>query len=136
MCRTGKKIKCGAYIRLEHTNTGKNLHSHSNFASPVTGRQEVSAFGNSGEGDGGDNWEIECDSDDVNGYVYGKTKFYLKHRDTGLYLYTDMGSQYTEANCRRCPIIGYTEISSARGKNRNGSLWKIHSGFFFPDVDA
>jgi dolichyl-phosphate-mannose--protein O-mannosyl transferase len=70
-------------------NTQKNLHSHSNFQSPVTGRQEVSAFGTQGDGDGGDNWEIECDSEDVGGYVYGKTKFFLKHRDTGLYLFTD-----------------------------------------------
>ena len=135
MCRTGTKIKCGDKIRLEHMNTQKNLHSHSNFASPVTGRQEVSAFGNSGDGDGGDNWEIECDSDDVNGYVYGKTKFYLKHKDTGLYLFTDNGSKYNEHNCRRCPIVGHSEISSIRGKIRNGALWKIHSGFFFPDVE-
>jgi dolichyl-phosphate-mannose--protein O-mannosyl transferase len=88
-CRTGEKVKCGAYVRFEHMNTQKNLHSHSNFQSPVTGRQEVSAFGTQGDGDGGDNWEIECDSEDVGGYVYGKTKFFLKHRDTGLYLFTD-----------------------------------------------
>ena len=115
-------------------NTGRNVHSHSNFDSPVSGRQEVSAFGNHGDGDGGDNWEIECESDDVDGYVYGKTNFYLKHRDTGLYLYTDGGSKYTEYNCRRCPIVGHSEISGARGKLKNG-LWKVHSGFFFPDVE-
>lgn len=116
-------------------NTGRNLHSHAAFASPVTGRQEVSSFGNQGDGDGGDNWQIECDSDHVDGVVYGKTKFYLKHRDTGLYLYSDMNSKYNENNCRRCPIVGHSEISSARGKLRNGGLWKIHSGFFFPDAD-
>jgi len=96
MCRTGTKIKCGSFIRLEHMNTGRNLHSHAAFNSPVTGRQEVSAFGNQGDGDRGDNWQIECDSDDVDGYIYGKTKFYLKHKDTGLYLYTDQGSKFTE----------------------------------------
>ena len=37
-CRTGVKIKCGDMIRLEHMNTGKNIHSHSNFDSPVSGR--------------------------------------------------------------------------------------------------
>ena len=126
-CRTGKRIKCGELIRLEHMNSGRNLHSHSNFASPVSGRQEVSAFGDQGDGDGGDNWEVECESDDVNGYVYGKTKFYLKHRDSGLYLYTDGGSKYNEQNCRRCPIIGHTEISGARGKLKN-AVWKVHSG--------
>ena len=34
-------------------NTGKNLHSHSAFDSPVSGRQEVSGFGDNGDGDGG-----------------------------------------------------------------------------------
>ena len=72
----------------------------------------------------------------MDGYIYGKTKFYLKHRDTGQYLYTDQGSKYTEQNCRRCPIVGYQEISCNRNKARNGALWKIHSGFFFPDVEA
>jgi dolichyl-phosphate-mannose--protein O-mannosyl transferase len=136
LCRTGAKLKCGAAIRLEHMNTGRNLHSHAAFQSPVTGRQEVSAFGNQGDGDGGDNWIIECDSEDVEGYIYGKTKFYLKHRDTGNYLYSDTNSKYTENNCRRCPIVGHSEISSQRFKAKNGGLWKIHSGFFFPDIEA
>ena len=55
----------------------------------------MSAFGNGGDGDGGDNWIIECHSDDVAGYIYGKTKFFLKHKDTGAYLYTDANSRYT-----------------------------------------
>ena len=133
-CLTGKKIKCDDIIRLEHMNTRKNLHSHSAFDSPVSGRQEVSSFGNDGDGDGGDNWVVECESDDVGGYVFGKTNFYLKHRDTGLYLYTDTNSKYTDYNCRRCPIIGQSEISCARGKTKN-ALWKVHSGFFFPELE-
>lgn len=44
----------------------------------------------------GDNWIVECDTDDKDGYVYGKTKFYLKHRDTGMYLYTDMSSKFNQ----------------------------------------
>ena len=63
-CRTGEKVKCGQMIRLEHMNTGRNLHSHMHFQSPVSSRQEVSGFGSNGEGDGGDNWIIECDSND------------------------------------------------------------------------
>ena len=115
-------------------NTGRNLHSHGHFQSPVSNRQEVSGFGSSGEGDGGDNWIIECESDDVDGYVYGKTRIFLKHRDSDNYLYTDQGSKFTEHNCRRCPIVGQSEISCIRGRNRNGGLWKIHSGFFFPEA--
>jgi dolichyl-phosphate-mannose--protein O-mannosyl transferase len=112
-------------------NTGKNLHSHAAFESPVSRRQEVSAFGDNGDGDGGDNWIIECEGNDVDGLVYGKTTFYLKHRDTGLYLYTDTNSKYNDNNCRRCPIIGHSEVSCASGRTRSG-IWKVHSGFYFP----
>ena len=52
-CRTGTIIKCGDIVRFEHMNTGRNLHSHARFDSPVSGRQEVSAFGDNGDGDGG-----------------------------------------------------------------------------------
>ena len=52
-------------------NSGRNLHSHAAFNSPVSGRQEVSAFGSGGDGDRGDNWQIECESNDVDGMIYG-----------------------------------------------------------------
>ena len=63
MCATGEKIRCGSTVRLEHMSTARNLHSHK-FDSPVSGRQEISAFGENGEGDTGDNWELECESGD------------------------------------------------------------------------
>ena len=59
LCRTGEPIRCGDLIRLEHQETSKNLHSH-NVRSPITGNNEVSGFGDDGEGDSGDNWKIEC----------------------------------------------------------------------------
>lgn len=48
-----------------------------------------------------------------------------------MYLYTDTGSKFNEHNCRRCPIVGHSEISCAAGRTKN-AVWKIHSGFFFP----
>lgn len=39
-CEVGQPMACGSTIRLEHVNTGKNLHSHS-FKSPLTRGQEV-----------------------------------------------------------------------------------------------
>lgn len=39
-CITGSPIRCGQYIRLEHANSGKNLHSH-NYPSWITDSQEV-----------------------------------------------------------------------------------------------
>ena len=38
MCITGQPILCGDMIRLEHSTTGKNLHSHSEFRSALSGR--------------------------------------------------------------------------------------------------
>jgi len=115
--------------------TGRNIHSHSTFDSPVSGRQEVSAFGDRGDGDSQDNWVIECESGDVDGNVYGSTQFYLRHAHTGMYLYTDSGSKYTQQNCRRCPIVGHSEVSAAKGKTKGG-LWTIHSGFFYPPSEG
>ncbi|KAM6174536.1 stromal cell-derived factor 2 isoform 2-T2 [Erethizon dorsatum] len=50
VCERGTPIKCGQPIRLTHVNTGRNLHSH-HFTSPLSGNQEVSAFGEEGEGE-------------------------------------------------------------------------------------
>jgi len=52
-------MKCGDLIRLEHIQTGKNLHSH-DVRSPLSHMNEVSGFGTNGEGDSSDNWVTEC----------------------------------------------------------------------------
>jgi dolichyl-phosphate-mannose--protein O-mannosyl transferase len=49
ICEAGQEIKCGDIIRFQHLHTGKNLHSHL-FKSPLTNNQEVSGFGDNGEG--------------------------------------------------------------------------------------
>lgn len=43
-------------IRLQHLNTGRFLHSHL-FTSPLSGNQEVSAFGDLS---GGDTGAVSC----------------------------------------------------------------------------
>jgi len=40
-------IACGSMIRMEHLSTKKNLHSH-HFSSPLSGNQEISAYGDNG----------------------------------------------------------------------------------------
>ncbi|XP_049628646.1 stromal cell-derived factor 2 isoform X2 [Suncus etruscus] len=50
VCERGTPVRCGQPIRLTHVNTGRNLHSH-HFTSPLSGNQEVSAFGEEGEGE-------------------------------------------------------------------------------------
>ncbi|CAM2104218.1 unnamed protein product [Caretta caretta] len=59
VCERGTPVKCGQSIRLTHINTGRNLHSH-HFTSPLSGNQEVSAFGEDGEGDYLDDWTVLC----------------------------------------------------------------------------
>lgn len=59
ICPRGEAIRCGSIIRLEHLETKKNLHSHQ-FLSPMSGQQEISAYGDNGEGDSGDHWVVIC----------------------------------------------------------------------------
>lgn len=48
-------LLCGDTLRLEHALTKRNLHSEEIFQSMITNGQEVSAFGEGGEGDDS-NW--------------------------------------------------------------------------------
>jgi hypothetical protein len=57
--RAGQSVQHGDVIRLEHVVTGRNLHSHHGFPSPVTGQQEVTCFGEDGFGDGNDDWRVD-----------------------------------------------------------------------------
>jgi hypothetical protein len=54
-------VKDREVIRLEHTVTRKNLHSHADYPSPVSNQQEVTAFGEMGVGDEHDNWRLELE---------------------------------------------------------------------------
>lgn len=58
----GRAVQHADLIRLEHVLTGRNLHSHESVKSPITGQQEVTAFGDAGNGDTNDNWKIEIPS--------------------------------------------------------------------------
>lgn len=73
-----EKFECGSTIRLEHLTTQKNLHSHY-VSSPLSGNQEVSAYGNKGEGDTGDNWILQCEAE----FWDRDQGIKLQHVDTG-----------------------------------------------------
>lgn len=60
--RVGQPVKQGDVIRLQHQTTGRNLHSHAGFPSPLTGQQEVTCYGENGQGDDNDNWRVELDT--------------------------------------------------------------------------
>lgn len=107
-CERGIPISCGSNLRLTHVQTGKNLHSH-HFSSPLSGQQEVSAFGTSGEGDTGDNWTVLCGGD--NWEVNTKVRF--KHLDTEVFLAVS-GHTYGRPINGQMEIIGttYSDTSS------------------------
>lgn len=51
-------LEAGAKVRLQHAGTRRWLHSHQ-FRSPLSGAQEVSAFGSDLESDDSDVWTLE-----------------------------------------------------------------------------
>lgn len=128
-CEVGTPIKCGESIRLEHVDTKKNLHSHL-FRAPLSGNQEVSAFGDGGQGDTGDNWEVVCEAKESFWMRYKPVAF--KHVDTSKYLFTSVAATFNQQNCGgNCPIMSQTEISAAARKDSK-TLWNTDQGVYFP----
>lgn len=122
-CSRGVEVKCGDNIRLTHLSTGKNLHSHL-FASPLSGEQEVSAFGIDGEGDTGDNWTVVCATD-----VWKRDETVkLKHVDTERFL-TMTGRTYGR------PISGQIEVVGAKYPDPS-AYWKTADGVFVKPDDG
>eukprot|EP01039_Chlorochromonas_danica_P006549 gene6549-7225_t len=129
VCAIGTALKCGDMIRLEHVDTGRNLHSHL-FRAPLSGQQEVSGFGENGNGDTGDNWQIQCDSRGE--YWIRNEVISLMHVDTKKYLSTSSSHRFNTANCGgNCPIMDQTEISAAGRKDAN-ARWYTDQGVYFP----
>ncbi|XP_055387009.1 stromal cell-derived factor 2 [Condylostylus longicornis] len=116
-CERGEPIKCGDIIRLEHLTTKKNLHSHY-FSSPLAGEQEVSCYGDDGEGDTGDHWEVICSGDNWERV----TPIQLRHTDTGAYL------GITGRTFGR-PISGQMEVAGFSGPTR-GTRWVTQEGLY------
>lgn len=124
-CTRGQPIQCGSNIRLVHLTTGKHLHSHL-FSSPISGQQEVSAFGKGGgDGDTGDNWTVHCSSS-PNWLRSDDVRF--KHVDTEKWLAVS-GRTYGR------PISGHMEVVGAKF-NDASSHWRVGDGVFIkPDPD-
>ncbi|XP_023020795.1 stromal cell-derived factor 2 [Leptinotarsa decemlineata] len=122
-CVRGRPIKCGSVIRLEHVETKKNLHSH-NFQSPLSGNQEISCYGNGGEGDSGDNWTIVCSGDNW----HRDDSVMFKHVDTQMYL-SISGKTFGR------PITGQMEVIGVYSSS--GSVhWQTAEGVFIHAADS
>ncbi len=127
---TGEPVKCGEVIRLEHINTGKNLHSH-DFKSFVTDSQEACAFGENGIGDVNDNLRISCYKQEDGEIITGKSEVFIQHVPTEKWLYINYRtSMYNDRNCRGCPIRGQREVSLTDKKDKQ-CLWQVIGGIIF-----
>ncbi|KAL0108617.1 hypothetical protein PUN28_015230 [Cardiocondyla obscurior] len=123
-CMRGKPISCGDTIRLEHVATKKNLHSHL-VSSPLSGKQEVSAYGDhKGEGDSGDNWMLICQSD----FWERDDTVTLKHIDTDRYLAVTSRTYGT-------PINGQYEIVGEYSLSSSNIQWSVMEGLFIHPND-
>mmetsp|Transcript_61585 Transcript_61585/g.71656 ORF Transcript_61585/g.71656 Transcript_61585/m.71656 type:complete len:250 (+) Transcript_61585:18-767(+) len=123
-------VKCGDTVRLEHTATQKNLHSH-DFIAHISKKYEVSGYGEQGNGDAADDWKILCSNQENGTTLMGSSIFDVQHVLTGRYLYTEMSHKFTQQNCGyNCQTMGFLE-ASADVQPSAATKWKISSGFFF-----
>lgn len=120
----GSPVKCGQKIRLTHIRTMMNLHSH-HVNSPLSSEQEVSCYGEDGEGDHLDDWIVVC-----SGKYWRRDQFVrFKHVETGAFLGCS-GQTYGR------PINGqYEVVSSHSGTSNSNKYWKAMEGVFIKPSD-
>ena len=127
-CEAGTPIKCNSMIRLTHNMSQRNLHSH-HIRAALSGKQEVSCYGNDGEGDGGDDWKVLCV--DHSGYWQRGKNIKLQHMATNSFLQLHTSAEFTERNCgRNCPIMNHLEAFARESVDTNSILTVIDSGIF------
>ena len=117
--KDGQEVENRDIIRLEHLETGENLHSHNGHSSPLTKQQEVTAFvwGNQkGIGDTNDNWEVVLED----GHIWQTgTKFKLIHTNTGIALHSHDHQYPSDQN--------QYEVTCLRNRfeKDNNDYWKV-----------
>ncbi|XP_052866885.1 stromal cell-derived factor 2 [Anopheles cruzii] len=117
-CERGEPVKCGDTIRLHHSVTNKNLHSH-HFQSPLSGNQEISAYGDDhGQGDSGDHWVLICSGDSW----LRSNPVRFQHKDTNMYLGVS-GRTFGR------PINGQMEVVGVPNPY-SGTEWVAAEGLF------
>ncbi len=100
-------------IRLEHRESGRNLHSHENPA-PITNKnREVTAYGNEGKGDDGDDWIVSGDTQEI---VCFGVPIGLTHKKTGSNLFSSFGITHPRLT------LGEQEVST-NNENSSDNLW-------------
>ncbi|XP_044769277.1 stromal cell-derived factor 2-like protein 1 [Neomonachus schauinslandi] len=122
-CSPRSPVRCGQAVRLTYVLTGKNLHTH-HFPSPLSNNQEVSAFGEDGEGDDLDLWTVRCSGQ----HWEREATVRFQHVGTSVFL-SVTGEQYGS------PIRGQHEVHGMSSANTHNT-WKAMEGIFIkPSVD-
>lgn len=125
----------GDLVRLEHTVTGRNLHSHQEPA-PVTKKHlQVTCYGEKGLGDANDVWRIEFEG---GGARLGdrleavKTRFKLVHY---------LASCALHSHNKQLPKWGFEQLEVSCTPNvyeTKGTLWNVEENVFLrlPNVSV
>ena len=122
-------LKHGDQMRIVHSSTGRNLHSH-NVVAPVSKlNNEVSAYGNATVGDSNDYWVLEVVDDFLRG---GRTKFERIHSlSTRLRLKHLNSNCYLRAANAILPQWGFKQVEVSCDKSNNPTdehtYWNIES---------
>lgn len=110
----GQPVHHGQIVRLQHVPTGRNLHSHPGYPSPLTGQQEITCYGDGGQGDGNDNWRVEVEG---GGVVETPKLFRLVHEPTGVALHSHHG--YTS------PDLSHQQEVTGYPSRDGNDFWRI-----------
>lgn len=109
------------------------MHSHL-FRAPLSGNQEVSGFGDGGNGDTGDNWQVQCETNDE--FWKRDKPVAFMHVDTKKYLTSSDAHKFNQQNCGgQCPIMDQTEVSAGNKKDAFAK-WNTDQGLYFPPKDG
>eukprot|EP00048_Salpingoeca_helianthica_P005115 m.84536 g.84536 ORF g.84536 m.84536 type:complete len:723 (+) comp13478_c0_seq3:214-2382(+) len=125
-------IEHGHRVRLEHTLTRRNLHSHAHPAPITAGHQQVTGYGVNGTGDINDEWTVHVvegpDATHVHRIV---TRFRLLHHTPGLTRPCALAAVGT-----RLPSWGFEqgEVTCSPDTTGPGTLWNIeeHTNALLP----
>lgn len=122
-------LKNGDTMRLVHSSTGRNLHSHAVVAPVTKLNNEVSCYGNATIGDANDHWTLEV----VDDMVRGKPKHFTRIHS----LTTRMRVRHTASGCYLraansvLPQWGFKQVEVSCDKNDNPrdehTYWNIES---------
>eukprot|EP00548_Thalassiothrix_antarctica_P002297 CAMPEP_0194139468 /NCGR_PEP_ID=MMETSP0152-20130528/9098_1 /TAXON_ID=1049557 /ORGANISM="Thalassiothrix antarctica, Strain L6-D1" /LENGTH=210 /DNA_ID=CAMNT_0038837311 /DNA_START=18 /DNA_END=650 /DNA_ORIENTATION=- len=113
-CDPGEPIKCGSKIRFTHLETKRNLHTHG-IQSPISRQQEISGYGNDGNGDAGDDWTVECHAGKL--WMRDQPVRFI-NASTGRYLGGSASVKFTQQNCGHgCPILNHLEAFGRKQKD-------------------